>query len=189
MSKPFKLTISDGYQNAHIGTRLHEDPEHRRYDFMRVKSLDVTHNYQLDYKVLTTSKIIQRYDVIWVDTPNDILLSSKAIQILNELCPEQFQVFDATIECKDVVLDTYKAINILNEVDVSDQEKRKFYYLSDNKTICGYERGGFVIKDQPMEPIHIGREKHSHATIIISATLKEAFEKAKVKGCQYWTGD
>lgn len=189
MSKPFELTIADGYPNAHIGTRLYEDPEHRRYDFMRVKPLDVTYNYQLDYRVLTTAKIIQKYDIVWVDTPNHILLSPKAIQILNEVCTEQFQVYDAKIECKDGLIDTYKAINILNEVDVSDPEKRKFSYLTDDKTICGYEWNGFVIKDQPVEPIHIGREKHSHATIIISATLKDAFEKAKVKGCEYWEGD
>jgi hypothetical protein len=40
-----------------------------------------------------------------------------------------------------------------------------------------------------MEPIHIARDAKFHPSIIISATLKEAFEKAKVKGCDYWAGD
>lgn len=189
MTKPFELTVSDSYFNAHIGTCQHNDPEDRLYDFIQVKPLDMSFDYQLNYEVLTSTKIIQRYDVVWINTPVAMLFSPKAMAILNDVCPDQFQTFDAIIHCKDGVVDTYKAINILNEVDVSNPERRKFYYLTDSKTVCGYERGGFVIKDESIEPIHIGREKYSHATIIISATLKEAFEKAKIKGCKYWPGD
>ena len=186
MSKPFELILSDGYRNAHIGTCLHNDPENRLYDFMAVKLLDTTFDYQLRFEVDTTSKIIQQYDIVWVNTPNDILLSPKVMAILNELCPQQIQIFDATIECKDGFIDMYKAINILNEFDVSDSEKSRYKYFDDGE-IRGYHK--FVIKDQPMESIHIARDARLRPKIILSATLKEAFEKAKVKGCDYWAGD
>ncbi len=168
---------------------MHNDPDDRLYDFMQIRPLAIEFDYQLRYEVLTTRKIIENYGVVWINTPVAAIFSPKAMNIIKEICPEQVQVFDTIIECKDGVIDTYKALNILNEVDVSDPEKRGFYYLTDNKTVAGYERGGFIFKSEPMEPIHIGREKHSHATIIISATLKEAFEKAKIKGCKYWPGD
>ncbi len=40
-----------------------------------------------------------------------------------------------------------------------------------------------------MEKIHICRDKSFRPKIIISSTLKEALEKAKVKGCKYGEGD
>jgi len=189
VNKPFEWTIQDYYPNKHIGIYMYDDPEDKIYDFMATRSLDTNYDYHLRFEVETTARIIQKHDTIFNNTPVDMLLSPRITDILLTLCPEQIQVFDAGIECKDGIVDTYKAINILNEVDVSDPEKRRFNYLSDQKTVVGYERKGFFIKDAPMEPIHIARDKYSHATIIISATLKEALEKAKIKGCRYWAGD
>ena len=158
------------------------------YEFMRVKPLDVQHDYNLRFEVLTTMDKIQKYDLVQVNTPQRYLFSPKAMGILNELCPDQIQIFDTVIECKDGQITEYKAINILNEVDVSDPEKSKFQYLRDKLTVIGYREGKFIFKNHSLEPIHIGRDKYA-SSIIISATLKEAFEKAKIKGCQYWPGD
>lgn len=77
---------------------------------------------------------------------------------------------------------------ILNEVDVSDPEKSRYEFFP-SRRCSGYEYGNFVFKKESIEPTHIGREKYSRPNIFISATLKEAFEKAKIKGCQYWEGD
>lgn len=186
MSKAFELRGPDRYPNSYIGEYLGDPMQVEVYDFMRVKLLDLNHDYNLRFEVLTTMDKIRKYDLVQVNTPNNYVFSPKAMEILAALCPDQIQIFDTVIECKDGNIAEYKAINILNEVDVSDPEKRKFDYFKDGQ-IMGYSK--FVIKDQSMEPIHIGREKHSHATILISATLKEAFEKAKIKGCQYWAGD
>lgn len=117
-----------------------------------------------------------------------MLLSPKAIDVLQAICPEQIQLFDVHIQCKDGDVTEYKAINILNYYDVSGHKKSVYAHLTDGR-ICGYDWGGFVIKDQPMEPLHIARDTISHATIIISATLKKALEKAKIRGCRYWPGD
>ena len=186
MNKPFEWTIQDYYPNKHIGIYMYDDPEDKIYDFMATRSLDTNYDYHLRFEVETTARIIQKHDTIFNNTPVDMLLSPRITDILLTLCPEQIQVFDAGIECKDGIVDTYKAINILNEVDVSDLQLSKFDYFKDGD-IMGYKK--FVIKDTPMEPIHIARDALFHPSIIISATLKEALEKAKIKGCRYWAGD
>lgn len=186
MSQPFKLSITDYYpRDSYPIYSGSDDGLDKTMDFMAVKPLDVQHDYGLQFKIKASAEKTQKLDVLFTNAMMKVLLSPKAMQIIENLCPEQVQVFDAVIECKDGRVDTYKALNILNEVDVSDPEKSEIQDLGDG-CIVGYHK--FVIKDQAMEPIHIGREKNSSA-IIISATLKEAFEKAKIKGCQYWPGD
>lgn len=186
MSKPFKLSITDYYpRNAYPIYSGSDEALDKTLDFMDTKVLDVKFNYGLNFKTKALIKQTQKLDVLFTNAMMSVLLSPKAMTILNELCPDQIQIFDAKIECKDGMIDTYKAINILNEVDVSDSEKSELKDLGDG-CIVGYRK--FVIKDQPMEPIHIGREKNS-SVVMISATLKKAFEKAKIKGCQYRSGD
>ena len=194
MSKPFKLSITDYYpRNAYPIYSGSDEAMDKTIDFMDTKPLDKRQDYDLRFKIKATEEKTKKLDVLFTNAMMSVLLSSKAIKILNELCPEQFQVFDTVIECKDCMIDTYKAINILNEVEVSDSEKSIYERcprsLDPEESIAGYKWGGFVIKDQPMEPIHIARDAKFHPAIIISATLKEAFEKAKIKGCQYWAGD
>lgn len=184
------MTISDDYGNKRVPVYKGDRIESKKilHDFLDTKLLIDKNKYFLVYQVEVTIKSLKQYDILFTSAYLE-LYSPKAISILEKICPEQIQAFDTTIEYKDGNISDYKAINFLNEVDVSDPQLRTFRYLTDNKTIAGYDWGGFVIRNQSMEPIHIGREKHSHATIIISATLKEAFEKAKIKGCQYWPGD
>lgn len=189
MNKPFKFSIRDHYPRdcypIYEGT---DDELDKTFDFMRTTYISTEHDYNLRFRIKTSVEKGQKLDVLFTNAMMSVLLSPKVMSILNKICPEQFQTFDTVIACKDGTVDTYKAINILHEIDVSDPEKRQFDYLSDNKTIIGYKNNKFIIKDQPIEPIHIGRDKYS-SVVIISATLKEAFEKAKVKGCQYWQGD
>lgn len=189
MNQPYKITVIDNYGNSRIPVYKGDRTNSKKIimDFLDVKTLSIKENYYLEYKVDATMKGLKQYDVLFT-TAYLHLFSSKSISILHEVCPDQIQAFDTVIECKDGVVDTYKAINILNAIDVSDPEKSKYKYFEDGHPF-GYERGGFVIKKEPIEPIHIARDKRSSATILISATLKEAFEKAKIKGCQYWAGD
>lgn len=189
MSNAYMLRISEAYpNNAYPIYKGSGEQIDETLDFMHAKSLNLDKDYHLDFKIKTTLNKANKLDVLFTNAFMNVLLSSKAVRILQDLCSDQIQVFDTVIECKDGVLTDYKAINILNEVDVSDPEQRKFYYLTDKTTIAGYERGGFVMKKSGIEPIHIGRDKYSHATIIISSTLKEALGKAKVKGCKYGEG-
>jgi hypothetical protein len=193
MGRPYELKGPSNYPNSHIGVFLGPMDQHEKvYDFMGVKELDESYDYHLRFRVETTEKIIRKYDSIQINTPISFLFSEKIISLLQELCPEQIQMFDTVIECKDGVITDYKAVNILNEVDVSDPERSKYKrYTKDldpEESIYGYEWGGFVMKEELLEPIHICRDKPS-SRIIISSTLKEALEKAKVKGCKYGEGD
>lgn len=187
MSKPYELTIIDNYGNSRIPVYQGDIEASDRIleDFYGVKPLDLKENYHLIYKVTAGIKSLNQYDVLFT-TAYLVLFSPKALSVLNEVCLEQIQVLDTVIHCKDGVVDTYKAINILHAVDVSDPEKSKYKYFDEGE-VRGYKR--FILKDQPMEPIHIARDLKFTPKIIISATLKEAFEKAKIKGCQYWAGD
>ena len=189
MGRPYEWTGISSYPQKMYAVYKGEGPQLNTMDFMQVKELDLEKDYDLVFVTPSTEKEVRRYDFILTNSCMNILLNEKIISILQEVCPDQIQVFDTVIECKDGVITDYKAVNILNEVDVSDPEKRKFYYLTNGTSIAGYDNRGFVMKEEMLEPVHIGRDKYSHATIIISSTLKEALEKAKVKGCKYGEGD
>jgi hypothetical protein len=182
MRKPYELTIIDNYGNSRIPVYQGDIQSSDKIldAFYGIKHLDLNESYHLKYKVTAGTKSLGQYDVLFT-TAYLVLFSPKAVAVLNAVCQDQIQMFGTVIECKDGVIDTYKAINILHEVDVSDPEK------SVMSKVAGYLK--CVFKDEPMEPIHIARDAKFHPAIIISATLKEAFETAKIKGCQYWTGD
>lgn len=187
MSQPYELTISDYYANNRVPIYKGDVPASDKVldAFYVTIPLNLKEDYGLEYVVGTTMDNLKKYDVLFTNAYLK-LFSPKAISVLQESCPDQIQIFGTVIECQDGVIDTYKAINILNEVDVSDPVKSKYKYFDEGE-VRGYEK--FVIMDHPMEPIHIARDAKFHPKIIISATLKEAFEKAKIKGCQYWPGD
>jgi hypothetical protein len=186
MSKPFILRGPDRYPNSYIGEYLGDPMQVEVYDFMRTKLLDLTHDYNLRFEVLTTKDKICKYDLVQVNTPHNYLFSTKAMEILTALCPDQIQIFNTLIECKDGIITEYKAINILNKIEIADLDRCVFNYFTDGE-IRGYKK--WVFKNYSMGRLHIARDKIFEPAIIISATLKEAFEKAKIKGCQYWSGD
>ena len=187
MGRPYELKGPSNYPNSHIGVYLGPLDQHEKvYDFMGVKELDETYDYHLRFRVETTEKIIRKYDSIQINTPISFLFNQKIISILQELCPDQIQVFDTVIECKDGVITDYKAVNILNEVDVSDPEKSKYEYFDSGK-VRWYNK--CVFKEDCMKGVHICRDAKFHPKIIVSSTLKEELEKAKVKGCKYGEGD
>ena len=190
MGRPYEWTVADKYpRDSYPIYDDSNDTIDKTLDFMACKLLDPSEEYFLKFKTRAKLENFKKLDIVFTNAFMSILLNKKIISILQEVCPDQIQVFDTVIECKDGVITDYKAVNILNEVDVSDPEKRKFYYLTNGTSIAGYDNRGFVMKEEMLEPVHIGRDKYSHATIIISSTLKEALEKAKVKGCKYGEGD
>ena len=106
------------------------------------------------------------------------------MDVLMQLCPDQIQVFDTVVVCKDGELRDYKALNILNKVDVSDPEKSIYtYFITAPDKISGYDK--CVFKENCMGNIHIARDEKFRPEIIISETLKNALQKAKVKGFEF----
>lgn len=115
MSKPYELTIIDNYGNSRIPVYQVDIQAFNKTleAFYGVKSLELKENYQLANKVTLGAKSLNQYDVLFA-TAYLVLLGSKAIRVLNEVSPEQIQLFDKVIECKDGIVDAYKAINISN---------------------------------------------------------------------------
>jgi len=187
MTKPFKLSIAEYYpQNAYSIYSGLDDALDKILDFMDMRPLNTQEEYNLKFKIKITVEKARKLDVLFTNAMMSVLLSPKVMGVLQEICPEQFQIFDTVIMCKDGDVTEYKAINILNYYDVSDPDKSVYRYFDDGD-VRGYDK--FVIKDQPMEPLHVARDKKFPPKIIISATLKEALEKAKIRGCRYWSGD
>ena len=187
MSNPFKLEINNR-PNAHTGGYLASDPMKKKvYEFMRTQKLDLADDYDLRFQVETTLEKMRKYDVIGNNTPIRYLFGPKAMDILMQLCPDQIQVFNTVVKCKDGDLTEYKALNILNAVDVSNPEKSVYDYISETLappgTICGYDK--CVFKENCMGDIHIARDAKCKSIIIVSETLKNALEKAKVKGFEF----
>jgi hypothetical protein len=182
MGRPYEWTGISSYPQKMYAVYKGEGPQLNTMDFMQVKELDLEKDYDLVFVTPSTEKEVRRYDFILTNSCMNILLNEKIISLLQELCPEQIQMFDTVIECKDGVITDYKAVNILNEVDVVDLSKSK------KSSVSGYLK--YCLRaDDCMGEIHIGRDKSFKPKIIISSTLKEALEKAKVKGCKYGEGD
>jgi hypothetical protein len=187
MTQPFKLTVSN-HPNAHTGVYLGDDNmQDKVYDFMSVHTLDLDFNYDLRFQVETTQERIKKYDCIDINTPVAYLFNQKIIDIFMEFCPNQIQVFDAIVKCKDGDLSGYKAINILNALDVSDPEKSEYIYFSEDLAppdqVMMYKK--CIFKKDCMGDLHIARDEKFRSAVIVSETLKNALQKAKVKGLDF----
>ncbi len=183
MGRPYEWTVADKYpSNSYAIYDDSNDTIDKTLDYMVCKQLDLKEDYFLKFKTRAKVENFKKLDIVFTNAFMNILLSEKIISILQELCPDQIQVFDTVIECKDGTITDYKAVNILNEVDVVDLIKSK------KSSVSGYLKY-YLREDNCMEKIHICRDKGFRPKIIISSTLKEALEKAKVKGCKYGEGD
>ena len=183
MGRPYEWTVADKYpRDSYPIYDDSNDTIDKTLDFMACKLLDPSEEYFLKFKTRAKLENFKKLDIVFTNAFMSILLNKKIISILQELCPDQIQVFDTVIECKDGIITDYKAVNILNEVDVVDLSKSK------KSSVSGYLK--YCLRaDDCMGEIHIGRDKSFKPKIIISSTLKEALEKAKVKGCKYGEGD
>ena len=121
----------------------------------------------------------------WDFLPNTTcapLVNLKALDFINELCPNEFEYFDTIIEAPDGIINDYKIINILISVKIADEEKTEYDTLSDG-TPFSYEK--LVAKDNPLEGHNMVRDEFMHAAVYVSPFFKSEYKRRKLKGASF----
>ncbi len=148
--------------------------------------------YDLIYSVNAERKDLSKYDYL-PSSPSPII-NKKALDILLNLCPNDFQFFPVCLESGEMVKEPFIIenefwlININKLVDTIDLENSTLTLDDDNKI---EDIRHLVFKERSMQDraIHLARERLYRPHIIASLQLKEAFEKHKIKGCEFLTDE
>ncbi|MCC5792426.1 MAG: hypothetical protein JJT82_07460 [Legionellaceae bacterium] len=131
---------------------------------------------------VTTTLIQKKYDCI----PNNAaspLVNQKIIDILLELVPDDVQFFDAKVRCKDGILTNYKLLNLTRTITGIDHEKSIYSLMESTDAILGFKY--LTYKPGCMGQYELARDKEYLGNILATDKIKQAFEKAKVKGAWF----
>lgn len=151
-----------------------------RFEFRKVAKMDI--NSVLPPKVVFECEEKHITDIL----PNSgflIIVSAKVLNILNEMCPNDFQAFEANVFVRDKKINNYYLINVLYEVEVIDKEKSIYSLITGTNAIRGFEK--IVFKKVSLDGHEIVRNADYRSHVLVSDRLKEAFEKAKIKGVEF----
>jgi hypothetical protein len=118
--------------------------------------------------------------------PNSVsllIVSEKVLAILKEMCPVDFQSFDANIYVKEKKIDGYYLLNVTNKVEIIDKTKSIFTLMKHSNTILRFEK--IVYKVDELIDHDIVRNADYLPHVLVSDRLKEAFKRAKIKGVEF----
>ncbi|MCG1021467.1 imm11 family protein [Sutcliffiella horikoshii] len=122
------------------------------------------------------------YDVL----PNNgflLIVSEKVIEILNENCPDDIQIFEASVYAKNGRVPNYFLLNVLNSIEVLDKVESKYTTIRGTDAILSLDK--IVYKGNLEHHYHILRNKDYKSHVLVSDSIKTAFEKKRVKGVQF----
>lgn len=198
-SKPYLLKRNSKIINNHIldfssidrktdayifsyGKRLPFDSENSNLLATRQNPED----YDLKFTTLMKEEILQSYDILPVNKPL-LLVNRKVLDILTELCPDDFQAFPAVIvpetpDIPDFENHDYWVINITKSVDGIYHDMSDIIYDKDNWI---HKIKKLTILDNALKKCHLARELKYFSIIYVSPTLVKAFKKAKVTGVKF----
>ncbi|CAM2944463.1 imm11 family protein [Legionella worsleiensis] len=111
------------------------------------------------------------------------LVNERIVDILKELCPKDIQLIDAEVHCKDGILTNYKLLNITTTVVGLDHDKS--VYKTDGTAISSISYGTY--KMGCMDEHHIARDEEWKGNILVTESIKSAFEQKKIKGHEFVT--
>jgi hypothetical protein len=127
---------------------------------------------------VSTAEIV-KYD----DIPNNsasLLVNQKIMDILLEIAPDDVQFFDAEVRCKDGVLSNYKLLNITHHIIGMDHEKSIYSRPQPLDIILTIKY--LTYKPGCMKNHKVARDEENLGHILVTEEIKQAFEKAKIKG-------
>ncbi|MGG1674167.1 imm11 family protein [Neobacillus sp. NRS-1170] len=112
-----------------------------------------------------------------------IVVSTKVLDILQDVCPQDIQVFDANVFVGEKKIPNYYLINIVNAVEVINKEASEFTTIKGTNAILGFEK--IVYKVDGLGQFNLVRNADYHSHILVSDYIKKRFEKEKIKGVQF----
>jgi hypothetical protein len=160
-----------------------------RFIFMDGKPVPVE-DYDLILDSEVTEDKLTKYDIL-PNLSGSPIVNQKVIDVLKEICPNDFQAFPAIFRNKDNSISSFEnkdyfLINITKLVEVIDMEKSDVD-LYESGNISSIRR--LTFKEGGMGGVHLAREARTHSMELASGTLVQAFKKAKIKGVSFKTYD
>ncbi|WP_046229087.1 imm11 family protein [Paenibacillus algorifonticola] len=122
------------------------------------------------------------YDVL----PNSgslIIVSENVVEIMEKICPNDIEIFDANVYVGDKKILNYFLINILHAVDILNKDESKYSTIKGTNAILGFDKIVYNHNDIPNH--HIVRNADYRSHVLVSDELKEAFEQSKIKGVHF----
>jgi hypothetical protein len=129
----------------------------------------------INFNKTTKEQLQKRFDCL----PNNYsspLINQKIVDILAELAPNDVQFFDTEVRCQGEILPDYKILNIASVIKGIDHRKSipnsiGFNYLTYIPGCMGKHK--------------ITRDDEYIGNILVTEEIKQAFEKAKIKGVRF----
>jgi len=151
----------------------------------RLNTLQDPKDYDLIYHAEISEEKLKGYACM----PNNgqaPLVNQKVLDMLLELCPDEFQYFPVTIVGENpkhppFENHDYFLINICQTVDGIDKEQSDIVYF-DNGDVRDIKN---LILKKDMRHFCISRLKNSLVDIVVSETVVKAFKKTKINGVKF----
>ena len=118
----------------------------------------------------------------------DVLVSNLLVPIVNDrlggviknTSPNDIQLVDIIVKCKDSVIDDYKILNVLNKILGIDMEKSIFTFIPDTNVIMSIDH--LVYKSDVLREFDIARDSDYSSNLIISEKLKTILYDMNLNG-------
>jgi len=178
--KIYKM-MSDDIPQKYIAVYNWRERKTNRFDFMDCKELPENEEYDLIMDVRGPMRLARRFGYLGT-TFSSPLINEKALKVLQELCPNDFQVFPAKVQAIDGVMTEYSILNLLYEIDHVNYDLSEARYFEDG-AIQWFEH--LVMHPGALKGHHIGRLKDVETSILVSEEFVKAFEKSHIKGARF----
>jgi hypothetical protein len=152
--------------------------------------------YDLIFDVQVEEARIGSYDYLPNNTSGP-LVNKRVLELLQEMCPNDFQAFPAIIRSRQdkpitpyVIENEYSLINVTRTVGAFDKELSEFDTLPENLGGMPIGLRYMVLNDKAILGNYcLARDKDLPSQVIVSPVIKDAFKKAKIKGARFVTDE
>jgi hypothetical protein len=113
-----------------------------------------------------------------------LIVSKKILDILEEICPQDIQVFEANVYIGEKKIPNYYLLNVVNAVDVLDKGKSEYSTIKGTDAILNFKKIVYKFEGLPNNH-HIVRNLDYKSHVLVSDVLKEIFERNNIIGVQF----
>ncbi|MEK4364028.1 DUF1629 domain-containing protein [Paenibacillus sp. FSL M8-0212] len=113
-----------------------------------------------------------------------LIVSKKVVEILQEICPEDIQIFEANVYIGEKKIPDYYLLNIVSTIEVIDKTESEFTTIKGTDSILNFKKIVYKFDGLPNNH-HLVRNQDYKSHVLISDDLKEVFERNNIKGVQF----
>lgn len=106
------------------------------------------------------------------------------MEILQEICPEDIQIFEANVYIGEKKIPDYYLLNIVSTIEVIDKTESEFTTIKGTDSILNFKKIVYKFDGLPNNH-HLVRNQDYKSHVLISDDLKEVFERNNIKGVQF----